>query len=307
MRDVLVPLDGTEISEAGLRWAAGAAYRSGMRLRLITVVDDSVEESKISVNDATHYLQEKARSLKVDGIEADWELVTGSPAQTILEESENCDLTVMTSGTTRWFVSDVLDQVLKSMYSPLIVVRGDRGQLRGAVNLESILVSLSEANYSSAVLPAAVDLAEAVRAKLVLFQNVEVSSEEGGSHGLPPVVPRTLKLQLEQAEQYIDSCAEQLRGQGLEVETLISSGDHVAEIVKATRMVRAGLIAMATRGRDRLESRISASVANAVLEAATVACLVVRTSKNGAGVAGTSVASAIERAEASASTGNRPR
>lgn len=302
MRDVLVPLDGTEISEAGLRWAAGAAYRSGMRLRLITVVDDSAEESKISAGDATRYLRERARSLKVDGIEADWELVTGSPGQTILEESERCDLTVMTSGTTRWFVSDVLDQVLKSMSSPLIVVRGDRGQLKGAINLESILVSLSEANYSAAVLPVAVDVAKTVHAKLVLFQNVEVSSDEDGSHGLPPVVSRTLRLQLEQAEQYIDSCAEQLRGEGLEVDTLISSGDHVAEIVKATKMVRAGLIAMATRGRDRLESRISGSVANAVLESATVACLVVRTTKNGAGISAIGAASAVEGANAPVST-----
>lgn len=302
MRDVLVPLDGTQISEVGLRWAAGAAYRSGSRLRLITVIDDSAEESKMSVATATRYLQEKVGSLKSDGIEADWEIVTGAPAETILGETENADLTVMTSGTTRWFVSDVLDQVLQSMSSPLIVVRGDRGQLKGAINLESILVSLSEANYSTAVLPSAVDVATAVHARLVLFQNVEVPSDEHGSHGLPPVVPRALKLQLEQAEQYIDSCAEQLRAQGLEVDTLISSGDHVAEIVKAARMVRAGVIAMATRGRDRLESRISGSVANAVLEAATVACLVVRTTQNGAGISATRVVSAIEGAEASAST-----
>ncbi|MCH8814949.1 MAG: universal stress protein [Chloroflexi bacterium] len=306
MRDVLVPLDGTQISEAGLRWAAGAAYRSGSHLRLITVVDDAADESKMSADRARDYLHERVRSLRSDGIEADWEVIAGAAAETILRESENADLTVMTSGTTRWFVSDVLDRVLQSMSSPLIVVRGDRGQLKGAVNLESILVPLSETNYSAAILPAVADVARAVRAKLILFQNVELTSKEHGSHGLPPVVSRALKLQLEQAEQYIDSCAEELRAQGLEVDTLISSGDHVAEIVKAARTVGAGLIAMATRGRDRLESRISGSVANAVLEASTLACLVVRTSQNGAGISGFRVASAIESAEASASTADEP-
>jgi len=278
MRNILVPLDGTEISEAALRWAAGAAYRSGSSLRLISVVSNA-PDARMTPDSAGQYLEQKARVLAADGLKVDCEVIDGDASEVILQQAGHSDLTVLTSGTTRWFVSEVLDRVLQSMSSALVIVRGDRGQLKGAINLDSILVPFSEANYSSAVLPATVEVATALRAKLTLFRNVEVRGDEPGSNGLPPIVPRTLKAQMMEAEEYVDDSAEQLRSEGLEVQTMISCGDHVTEIVKAARTVGAGIIAMATRGRDRLENRISGSVANSVLEAATVACLIVRTSE----------------------------
>ena len=274
MRTILVPLDGTEISEAALGWAAGAAYRAESSLRLISVVSN-LAGAQTPIYSADQYLEEKARTLTADGIKVDYEVIEGDASEVILRESEQADLTALTSGTRRWAVSEVLDRVLQSMSSPLAVVRGDDRQLRGAINLDSILVPLSEASYSSAILPATVDVATALRANLTLFRNVEVRGDELDSNGLPRIMP-TLRAQLAEAEESLDVSAEALRKQGLEVETMISCGDHVAEIFKAARSVHAGLIAMATRGRGGLKDRTSESVACSVLETATVACLIVR-------------------------------
>jgi nucleotide-binding universal stress UspA family protein len=276
VREILVPLDQKEISEAGLRWASGAAYRSGAKLRLMSVVGARVEEGEKANADALEYLKNHRTNLSADRIEASCDVSQGDPATRILEESTRADLVVMTSGTTRWGVSAVLDRVLQSMTTPLVTVRGDKGTLKGATNLDSLLIPLSETDYSSSILPAATEIAIGLTAKVILFQNVDVDVSAPGSHGVPPVVPQSLKLQLESAERHVDECALAVRDAGLKVETIVSSGDHVREITQAAYRSGAGLIAMATRGRDRLESRISGSVANAVIDTSTTPCLIVR-------------------------------
>ncbi|MCH8815343.1 MAG: universal stress protein [Chloroflexi bacterium] len=277
MRNILVPLDGTEISEAALRWAGGAAYRADSSLRLICVVSNS-PDARMSADSAGRYLEEKASALSAEGVKVDCEVIEGDASEVILRQSEQADLTVLTSGTRRWAVSEVFDRVLQSMSSPLAVVPAERGQLNGAINLDSILVPLSGADYSSTVLLATVEVATALRAKLTLFRNVEVRGDELGSNGLPVIMP-SLRARIVEAAEYVDQSAEQIRKRGIEVETMISYGDHVEEIFKAARRVHAGLIAMATRGRGGFKSGMAESVAYSVLEAATVACLVVRVSQ----------------------------
>ncbi len=63
------------------------------------------------------------------------------------------------------------------------------------------------------------------------------------------------------------------------MEIVITMGNAPKEIIRIARRAQAGLIAMATRGRDRLEKRIVGSVANIVVETTNLPCLLARPDK----------------------------
>ncbi len=60
------------------------------------------------------------------------------------------------------------------------------------------------------------------------------------------------------------------------MEAVVSLGDPAAEINRIAARSGVGLIAMATRGRDRLEKRMMGSVANDVVQSTHVPCLLIR-------------------------------
>jgi len=73
--------------------------------------------------------------------------------------------------------------------------------------------------------------------------------------------------------------AEQVEKDGVAVEIVVTMGDVPKEIIRIADRSQAGLIAMATRGRDRLEKRIVGSVANIVVETTNLPCLLARPDK----------------------------
>ncbi len=125
---ILVPLDGTRIAEAGLTWAEHAAARCGAGLRLITVVEQADGAENGRRDQAEGYLREHCQRLEAKGLSVEFQVAFDTPAGHILSQADSADLTVMTSGTTRWLISAVLDRVLSDMRRPVVVARGVPGQ-----------------------------------------------------------------------------------------------------------------------------------------------------------------------------------
>lgn len=65
-------------------------------------------------------------------------------------------------------------------------------------------------------------------------------------------------------------------GRLLPVETITDIGEPDRRIKRAVERCGATLVAMATRGRERLDRRVPASVANAVMQSTSIPCLFVR-------------------------------
>lgn len=276
---ILAPLDGTEIAEAGLTWAEHAAARCGASIRLLTVVDEVAGGGNGRQRQAKAYLRRRCDGLEAKGLAAESEVAFGAPAERILAEAEAADLTVMTSGTTRWLISAVLDSVLTEMTEPVVVTRGVPGQTPSPPNLSKILVPLDKGSYSQHILPTAQKLANSLQASIILCHTVPSMGQHRDASDAPPGVARIIEEELDEARRFLAPIAERVEKDGIAVETVVTMGDVPREIIRVADRSRAGLIAMATRGRDRLEKRIVGSVANIVVESTNLPCLLARPDK----------------------------
>ncbi|HJV55180.1 MAG TPA: universal stress protein [Methylomirabilota bacterium] len=81
------------------------------------------------------------------------------------------------------------------------------------------------------------------------------------------------------AQEYLAPVAIELRNKGVRVATEVRSGDPAQEIVAAAGDAGADLIAMSTHGRGGLGRLIFGSVAEAVLRAAKIPVLLMRTTE----------------------------
>ena len=277
---ILAPLDCTEIAEAGLRWAEQAARRSGASVHLLTIVDPSEPNAERRAKDAEAYLQSRRDRLKNNGLTVRMEIASGEPAQMIVDRAEAADLTVVSSGTVRWLISAVLDRVLEKMTSPLVVVRATQGAEAPVPELGRILVALDQAGYSSEIIPVVQQLAKAFSASVTLCHAIAPHVD---ADGRPHAGGNSASATLAEAELFVAAIAQKFRDEGIDTETVVAIGDPPTQIVQTAQRAGAGLIALTTRGRDRLGSRLAGSTATAILHSTRLPCLLTR--KVTAGVA----------------------
>jgi len=290
---ILAPLDGTEIAEAGLHWAEHAARRSGASLDLLTVVDPDQADAGTRAREAEAYLQSRRDQLKNTGLNVNMEVAGGEPAQTILERAETVDLTVVSSGTVRWLISAVLDRVLQNMTRPLVVVRASSAQAHVAPNTDKILVAVDRSDHSGDIIPVVKDVAKALGASVTVCHAVAPIVDEYGQPALAHTSGATASLH--DANLFVAEVAQQLQDKGIEVETVVAVGAAPWQIALTAQRSGAGLIALATRGRDHLDSRLVGSTANAVLHSTRLPCLLTRSMAADSRFAGSRSGRAVSR------------
>jgi len=283
---ILAPLDQTEIAEAGLRWAEHAAQRCGAAVHLLAVVDPSEPDAGARTKEAEAYLQSRRDQLKNKGLTVKMEVAAGEPAATILDRAESADLTVVSSGTVRWLISAVLDRVLERMTRPLVVVRASQNDTNDTQlpAMDRILIALDQVDYSSEIIPIVQDLAKALSASVTLCHAVAPNVDEFG-RAVPGLTGR-IGDPIGKAESFIRGIAEQFESEGIKTETVVAIGDAPGQIVRTAQRTGAGLIALTTRGRDHLDSRLVGGTANAILHSTRLPCLLTRRAPVGARVGG---------------------
>jgi len=142
---------------------------------------------------------------------------------------------------------------------------------------ERVLVPLDGSEIAEAILPFAEKLAGPVDAEAMLVRVVEpLSAGEAFAAG-GVVAPDTLFLRQLEAKEYLARVERRLANKGIRVKTDLRNGAPAAEIVAAATSWGADLIAMATHGRGGLGRLLFGSVAEAVLRAAPVPVLMIRT------------------------------
>jgi nucleotide-binding universal stress UspA family protein len=274
LNKLLAPLDGTPLAEAGLLWAEKAAQRSGAAVHLLSVVDPSLGDVATRSKEAEAYLQSRRDQLKNKGLTVKMEVATGEPAQTILEHAESVDLTVVSSGTVRWLISAVLDRVLEKMTRPMVVVRASALQAQVIPDLDRILVAVDRSDYSGDILAVIKDFAKAFQASVTVCHAVPPMMDNYGRQ--TQTYAAGASASIHEANLFVARAASRLQDEGIEVETIVAVGDPPGQIVNAAQKSGAGLIALTTRGRDHLDSRLVGSTANAVLHSTRLPCLLTR-------------------------------
>ena len=143
IQSILVPLDGSSLSERALPSAIELARLSGATLGLVSVIDghqltaalgvDYRSEIGISIEDETRdlarsYLDAKVRELRADAVRVTWEVRIGRPADEIIRAARTteADLIVMSShgrgGVRRWAFGSVTDDIVLRGHTPVVVI-----------------------------------------------------------------------------------------------------------------------------------------------------------------------------------------
>ena len=140
-KKILVPLDGSELSESILphvvNLAKGCQVPEVTLLRVGEPMDRHVRETlsvelahkliEVNREEVASYLEKVAADLKAEGINATTVVASGNPAQEILDYAQNndVDLILMSShgrtGVARWAFGSVADKVLRLSPVPTLI------------------------------------------------------------------------------------------------------------------------------------------------------------------------------------------
>ncbi len=311
---MLVPLDGSELSEVVFPYAKELAGRMGLDVILLHVHSPD-EGDTMPLHQA--YIKHKAELIKRKSeavqekvgvgpggkvVKVWGELAVGYPAEEILRyaEGQDIDFILMAthgrSGIRRWVMGSVANKVLRASKVPVWLVRGGipEGIVYDKWPKRTILVPLDGSELAEAVLPHVENLAKQQGAELAEVVLLRVC-EPGAALGYYPpsarfetptgavhVMPRDFARgeaakQKILVEQYLAGVEKRLEGTGLRVRSEVRQGDPAEEITEYANSNPFNLIVMATHARSGLSRWAYGSVAAKVLQGVTSPIFLVRT------------------------------
>jgi nucleotide-binding universal stress UspA family protein len=292
-RSILVPLDGSSLSEQALPLAVAIAERAGAKLRLVLVhqlrpVPLSAEGRKlyVSLENAarksekaylktfTDQLKKQSSSLAITS-----RTLTGPVAGTLIEHihESKTDLVVMTSrgqgGFRRFWLGSVADAMIRGSPVPVLLVRPEETASPTPIleNLGQILVPLDRSPLAEAILDPAKKLASLAGAELMLVEVVHPLAaplESQSSHPSQFEVGLTV-LRRKEATDYLRRIADECLEAGVKATYSAPLGASVADtILGLAESSTYGMIALATHGRGGVKRLALGSVADKVVRAA---------------------------------------
>jgi nucleotide-binding universal stress UspA family protein len=280
---ILVPLDGSELAEGILPYVSSLAKGLGIPVVLLSVIDHDAMEVPERVRPESRAAEEAARARLVavverlgkEGVNAEYRLTSGKPAERIAEvaESEGCDLVAMSthgrSAIGRGIMGSVTDKLVHIGHLPILTMTPDRARdyWKEGVEISRVMVPLDGSPVSESVLPYVEELAARLSLEVVLVRVAKLASMIF-SEALPQSGGANLDAEIEtEATEYLKGVARRLSDNGLNVQWKLLSGSPAVAIVDLARETPHDLIAMATHGRSGVTRWVVGSVAEAVVRA----------------------------------------
>ncbi|TWF75123.1 nucleotide-binding universal stress UspA family protein [Pseudonocardia hierapolitana] len=283
-RAVVVGIDGSEIALRAVRWAAAAAARSRVPLRVVTAFDWTrnhpigeinlgASYRDIMLNEARRNLADAAAAAEraAEGIEVEQQLVVGFPIAVLTAESEHAQLVVIgdrgLGGVTGLLLGSVAAGLAAQSKSPVVVVRGDEDTDPAG----PIVVGVDGTPLSEAALAYAYEAAAARGVHLVAVHSWR------GLIGDLDVAPLLDWDGIETEER--EALSERLAGWGekypdVPVRRVVTKDRPAHALVEQSR--HAQLVVVGSRGRGSFTGLVLGSVSHAVLHRSHCPVAVVR-------------------------------
>ncbi|WP_165422875.1 universal stress protein [Ktedonosporobacter rubrisoli] len=273
-KQVLVPLDGSELSERALPYARRIATASGATLHLVyvtpdlhdyswvpgalTVADTLAQAEEETGREMRVYLEGWRTRLSAEGLHVQIEVLSGNVADSLLdyEQKAAIDLVVICShgrsGLSRFALGSIAERLLRHGQKPILIVKAS-GSLP---DLEKAVVPLDGSARAEEELQLIAGLAPSLVKHITLLRVVSSADESIA------------------AESYLREIAQRLP-QGLTAEAQVVVGDEPAQVISEVAG-KQQLVVMATHGRSQAARWITGSVAQDVEHAGSPAVLLVR-------------------------------
>lgn len=270
---ILVPLDGSDLSEHALTVALGLAQQQDTELLLVRATpvvppaatgtaDMMTDYNWLESQELTTTFHEQTQAY-LDGIAEQYaghatirtvgEL--GDPATLIVDvaRDESADFILMStrghSGLTHLMLGSVTERVLHGAPCPVIALRDDKP-------IEQIAVALDGSRLSELALQPALNAANRLGAHLTLLHVVEKLDDEGAAY----------------LERMVARAAEA----GVPATTALLYGTPVNQILEYIRDHDVDMVVLSTHGRSGIKRWLYGSVSEKVLRHAPCAVMIVR-------------------------------
>ena len=282
---VLVPLDGSELSESVLPWVRflSDAIQPSPEFLVVRAFEPpgsvyllpelAIPTSHILSDDylgdtILNYLDQiKGR---LEGLQTDSKMLIGDPASEILELSEKSDLVVMAShgrgGLGRWLMGSVATKVARGIQVPLLVVGSKVAKPPKNIRIRNILCPLDGSEASERAFETACSLAGLFGSRLFLYRGV--SQVELGDALALKTNQEGVRQALESVEALAADRAE------LEIEYKVVETYGRSGIDTYAREIEADLICMGSHGKSGFERWMLGSETERTLQTAECPVLI---------------------------------
>lgn len=277
-KHILLPLDGSTLSEKALAITTSLARATGAKVTLLQSVVTTTyayvaaplggaayqQGLEGEVIHATNYLKKVEQRLHECGVtNVETKVMTTTPTVAIRETlGYGGDLIVMSThgrtGVARTLWGSVADEVVRAVNVPVLLVstRQQLPETNGcAPNFRRILVPLDGSALAEQALPIAGALAQVEEAEVVLL-NVEPQ---------PVAVGAITDNRDAKADRYLNQAALCVLPSDVAYETIETGGEAGAAIIRAAHERDCDLIVMSTHGRSGFTRLRLGSVADEVI------------------------------------------
>ena len=309
-RSLLVPLDGSSLSEHAVPCVSAIARCSGALLRLAHVhvpytADPIFAEGLPVIDEELHSLRREHERAYLDRLSARLvteasiaatasvlePLATGTHAESIADTISRhaaaigTDLIVVSThgrgGMARFWLGSVTDALIHVSPVPLLLIPPPDGvpDLRQLAPFRQILIPLDGAVLAEYILEHALALGAMMPATYTLLRVVKPVTL---FHPAPFTTPTdldpdaTLQQQME-AQRYLDTIATRLQSAMVDIRTqVVVAQQPAASILEYARDHAVDLIALATHGRGGAVRLLLGSVADKIVRGASIPVLLYR-------------------------------
>ena len=282
-KHILVPLDGSKLAEAALPAAVSLAKTLNAPVTLLHVIEQDAPEEVhrdrhlTTAKEAEAYLGRTAKRAFPETAKVDWHVHTAAVedvARSIVDHSADefqPDLIILCShgksGMHDLLYGNIAQQVAAASGTPVLLIKPADGETK--FKLEHILVPLDNESVHDAVLPIAVELANAYKAELNLLCVIPTFGTLAGEQAaagtlMPATATAYLDISEEIAQEHFQGHLDSFKKAHVQATAEIARGDPAPVIAKTAEKINADLILFGTHGRAGLDAFWNRSVAAAV-------------------------------------------
>ncbi len=279
IKNILVPLDGSKLSETVLPLAGLLARQNQAKLILLHVIEqhppDTVHGDRhlTDQQEASTYLDQVSQSLP-DNIVIDRHVHTSAEknvALSIVEHSQELgvDLIVMCahgqSGLQKRIFGNIAQEVLNMGDVPVLLVSPEKELRVESCSCQCILVPLDGVPDHEAGLEMAAELSETCHARLHLVMVIHELSTLPGEQAasavlLPTATSALLEMGCEEGELYLAGLIGNLLDRHIFVTGEVQRGDPAKEIIRSAKEFQADMIVLGTHSKTAMNAFWSGSV-----------------------------------------------
>lgn len=271
-RNILVPLDGSTLAECVLPHALSLSTALNAHVIFLHVLErprdtgslQPVDPLKwvLKKHEAEGYLKRLAIRFKESGLDVDYVLQEGPPAEVIINQSNLADVDLIilsthgSSGLSGWNVSSVVQKIILRANKSMILIRAYQPSDEAALkmNYHRIFVGLDASARAELVLPVAVRLAQHYKSSLTLgtvVQKPDLVSRLPASDADTEMIERVTERNQKAATHYLEQVQAQLASTGIEVNTRLEvSTNTLSTLHIMVEEEKADLVMLVAHGRS---------------------------------------------------------